>query len=165
MPKSGIGIDGLLRIQQEQVYGTPIMTTPIYLPILPDTEFLYDNQRIENANQQGSRLHQISNQGRKVVTGAINMDAYPDLLGIVFNLLLGASTDSGDAETGFGHYWLSPDSGVRILTSSTVEQFKGADTGDQYAGFTVTGITISSDNQGNQKIAITGVGQEKKVLF
>ena len=79
MTESGIGVDGLLRIQRETTYGTPVMSSPIYLPILPDTDILYDNQRIENANQIGSRIKQLPNEGRKLVSGAINMDAYPDL--------------------------------------------------------------------------------------
>ena len=161
MTVSGIGIDGLLRIQQEVVWGTAIIDAPTFLPIMPDSDFVYDNQRIENANQIGSRIKQLPNEGRKVVTGNINMDVYPDILGKVFNLLLGASVDAGAAETAYTHYWFSPDSGVRIPTSWTVEQFKGADTGAQFAGVMVTAITITSDNQGNQKIAMTCVGKNR----
>lgn len=157
MTRTGIGQDGLLRIGKESVYGTPVTPT-VYLPITPETKITAEIADIENNNQIGSRLKQEPNAGRATVTGSIALDQVPDLMGTMFSWFLGASANAGSAGVGYTHTWLSPVSGESAGLIYTVQQYIGADLGDEFASVTIKSMTLKSDNSGNQAMTIDVVG-------
>lgn len=158
--KNLLGVDGYFRFQKEAAYGTAIDNAMSCLAILPDTMLNASIANIENANVINSRLKQAPNAGRRIVTGEIKADIYPDQLGAFINGLLGLSADAGDANAAYTHTWLLPITGERILTSFTMEQALGAQTARQFKGCTITGITIASDTEKNQTITLRVTGQD-----
>lgn len=159
--KNNLGADGYLRIQQEQVYGTGIVSSMTFIPQMADTAIKAMISDIENTNVIASRLKQAPNAGRKVITGQIKCDIYPDLMGKFINWLLGASSNSGaSADAGYVHTWLVPISGERITTSYTVEQALGEALARKFVGMSCVKIVIASDNEKNQTITADLVGYD-----
>lgn len=159
--KNNLGTDGYLRVQKEAAYGTGVTNAMTFIPQLPDTSLKSSIANIENANVINSRLKQAPNAGRKVVTGELKTDIYPDQMGMLINWLLGASTNAGaSVDTGYTHTWLVPLSGERIATSFTVQQAIGEALARQFVGMTCTKIVITSDNEKNQTITLSLVGKD-----
>lgn len=158
--RNAIGAEGYCRFQQEVTYGNGIMTSPIYLPILPDTLIKGWTELIEKGNVINSRLKQNADLGRKIVEGVLTLDIYPDLAGKFFNWLLGLSSNAGGATTGYVHTWLAPANGTeRIATCYTLEQAIGEQLATQYEGCILKTLTIKSDNQKNITISAELVGE------
>jgi len=156
---TGLGHDGYLRIKKESVYGTPVTTSMVDLPVIPGTLFKGYPELIENSNIIASRLKQDPNQGRLIRTGSIEMDAWPTLLGHFCELHWGTSANAGDASAGYTHTWLAPVSGTNSGVSWTVQQAVGASVADQFDGVVSDSLTFSSDTSGNIKLAGEFVGQ------
>jgi len=156
---AGLGLDGYLRMQNEAVYGTAITAGMTDVKQLPETLITLNNMNIDNANVIASRVKQDPDTGRKRVEGAIEMDQDPTIMGEIYEWLLGAATSTGAATTGYTHTWLSPITGLQAGTSKTIQQAIGGNTVDQFDGVVATGLTLTSDNEGNQKASIPVVGQ------
>ena len=156
---AGLGLDGYLRIQNEGAYGTPLVDGMTDVKQLPETLITLNNMNIENANVIGSRIKQAPDTGRKRVEGTIELDQDPTIMGEVYEWLLGAAASSGAATTGYTHIWLSPITGSEAGTSKTIQQAIGGNTVDQFDGCVATGLTLTSDNESNQKCSIPVVGQ------
>lgn len=148
---AALGADGYFRIQKESTYNTGVTNAMTDIAVKPDTMIKKVVKRIERENTIASRLKEAPQAGRVMIAGEIVMDQNPAILGKFFEQLLGASSDAGSATVGYTHTWLCPISGQRIATSMTIQQAIGANEADQFNGSSVTGMTLSSDNEGNQE--------------
>ena len=151
-----LGQDGYIRVQKEAVYGTPIMTTPIYLPVV-DGALRFIQEQIDKQNIINNRVGQLPQKGRKKVgVDDITLQIAPDLVGLFMELCFGASTNSGSGA--ITHTWLVPKTGESCGASWTVEQALGGDTANQYAGVKCTKLLCKSDNEGIVTITLSLVG-------
>lgn len=157
MAISGLGVDSYYRVQLESSYGTAVTNSMISIPAYTDSSFKAVHSNIENSNLISSRLLQSPNSGRVKCTGEIKMDMHPTLIGSFFRKFLGASSNSGSGA--ITHTWLCPISGTRNSSSFTLQQAKGRDTAEQYAGCVVTGISIEVDTEKNATITFRVVAK------
>jgi hypothetical protein len=158
MGNTGLGQDGYFRVQKEAVYGTAITDGMTLWPVKPGSLITAFNTPIENQNIISSRLVQTPDAGRSMRTGDITLDMYPDLMGLILNILLGTSSDAADGSA-YVHTWLMPITGERIAKSLTVQQAMGGDLADQFDGVMITGISITMNNESNAEITVRMVGQ------
>lgn len=157
---SGLGLDGYLRVQKEDTYGTDKTDGMTDLKILPETDIIVDNQSIEVNNQVASRIRQDDDKlGRVVVSGTLELEQDPTTIGLVMDAILDQKAVTGDAATGYTHAYYPTMTGQTSYNSLTVQQAKGSNLADQYSGVVGTGFTISSDNEGAQKLSVPIVGQ------
>jgi hypothetical protein len=151
-----LGQDGYIRVMKEAVYGTPVMTSPVYLPVV-EGALRFVQEQIEKQNLINNRVGQLPQAGRKKVgVDDITLQLAPDLMGLFMQLCFGVSENSGSGA--ITHTWLIPVSGESCGASWTVEQAIGADTANQYAGIKCTKFVIKSDNEGIMTIALSLVG-------
>jgi hypothetical protein len=161
MANTGLGQDGYVWYQKEAAFGTEIATTKIFVPAKAGSLIKSTVEMIENANIIQSRTKQAPNLGRQVVNGEVVLDAYPDMLGGLFELLLGGAATAGVVDSTYTHTWLVPITGENIGESATFGQAIGGDTEDRYDGVTVTGMSFSQGNDGNLELTLRLVGQDQ----
>lgn len=159
MAITGLGQDGYVRIQKESSYGVAVYSDMTFLPAKAGSSFVSKIEKIENSNIVSSRLKQLPNNGREVSTFEIQMSIYPDLVGTLINMLLGASDDGTVTDGTYTHTWLMPNSGNIVGNSFTMEVAKGGDTATRYAGCVINMLKIASDTQNNITLTISGVAQ------
>jgi hypothetical protein len=158
MALTGIGKNGYLLLEKETTYNTPA-TDAMELVPWKEGAVKATVAQIENNNVIGCRLKQEPDKGRIAITGELTFDQHPDILGMLFDLFLGAATNSGTATTGFTHRWLTPLAGAKVDRSFTIRQAFGDDLAKQFSGCRITAITLASDSEGNQTIALTLFGK------
>ncbi len=163
---TGLGLDGYVRIQKEAVYDTDIVSAMTDLKILPESLISVQNQIIEVNNQVASRIKQDPDTaGRIVVNGTLEVELDPTTLGLLLDVFLDQSAVTGDATDGYTHTYLPKITGDGTDNSATIQQAIGGNLADQFSGCVITGMTLSSDNEGNQKasLAVTGKGHTADV--
>jgi len=149
MTRTGIGQDGYFRLQKEVAFGTDIVTSMTDIPLKEGLTKGF-SEMIENANFQGSRMKQEPDAGRTVCPlASLKMDYYPDLVGAIYQLFLGAASSSSEVDSTYTHTWLIPKTGERIGNSFTAQQAVGIDLVDQFAGCTISALVLEADTQGN----------------
>ena len=157
---TGLGLDGYVRIQKEVAYGTDIVTAMTDLKILPESLMMVTNQIIEVNNQVASRVKQDPDTaGRIAVTGTIEMEQDPATIGAIYDIFLDQVAVTGDATDGYLHAYTPKMTGDGTDNSATIQQAIGSNLADQYAGCVITGMTLASDNEGNQKASLRIAGQ------
>ena len=155
---TGIGKNGYLLLEKETEYNTPAVDAMELMP-WKEGAVKATVAQIENDNVIGCRLKQTPDAGRISVTGELTFDQHPDILGLLLDLFLGAAADSGSASTGYKHTWLTPLAGAKVDRSFTVRQAFGEDLAKQFSGCRITAVTLASDSEGNQTIALTLFGK------
>lgn len=156
LTRSGIGQDGYVRIQKETTFNTAATSSMTLIPALADSSFQLEDANIENANVMSTRLKQAPDLGRRSVKFTLKLNLSFPLIGTLFNLLLGTSTNSGTGA--YVHTWLAPTSGLRIGKSFTMEVALGSDNAEQLTGCTFTTFGLSCDNSGQVIVTMEGVG-------
>ena len=160
MSITGLGQDGSIKVQKEAVYKTPLTASQAFLPWVQGV-IKHVVEQIEVQNMIGSRIQQDPVAGRKSVkSDEVVLEIPADLAGLYLELGLGALVTVTDTPVAGAntHTGLIPIDGENCGASWTVEQFIGADTGEQFAGVKCIGFKIAWDNQGTTKFHLMLVG-------
>lgn len=159
MAKIGVGQSGYTLIQKETVYGTPVSTSMTTLMAKDGSKFDAYPQPIANESINGVRLKQQNSIGQTKTAIELNQDHYPTLIGLMQNLFLGTSADSGPLDSAYTHRWFVPISGNTIGKSATIRNAKGDALACQFAGVVFSKWTLKADNQKNIESNFEAVAQ------
>lgn len=156
----GLGEDGYIGVQKETAYKTQTVSSLTYLPV-SEGSIMYERKRIEQKNIINSRIRQKEDLGRETVGPSdLTMPLNPSLMGMLFNLFIGAETAvTGDgSSTAYAHTFLMPITGTNAGVSWTLRQAIGAALADQFNGIKATKIMIKTDNEKNIMATISLIG-------
>jgi hypothetical protein len=159
MAKIGVGQSGYTLIQKETIYGTAVSTSMTTLMTKDGSKFDAYPKAIENKSVNGVRLKLPNTLGQIKAALELNQDHYPTLIGLMQNLFLGTSADSGPLDSAYTHRWFVPISGNTIGKSATIRNAKGDALACQFAGVTLTKWTLKADSQNNVESNFEAVAQ------
>lgn len=157
----GLGQDGFFRYQKEAVYGTPIVSSLIDVPVKEGTNLDGYQEFIENQNIMNDRTMQEPDLGRARRPFTIIMDGWVTLLGGFLELFNGGATSAADgaADGSYDHYWLAIITGERVGESFTGQLARGDNTADQADGCVIDEMIVEGNTEGNIQYTFNGVGQ------
>lgn len=152
-----LGIDGYLKIQAEETWGTAVTDSMTDFPYMEGATAITHIAQVERQNAFKSRLLQKPSLGRKMAGLEVPFELNPALVGQVLNLFLGAASSTGTGA--ITHTFSIPLTGERVGKSFTAQFAQGADLADQITGCVITGLTIDGDSEGNVKASIKCVAK------
>jgi len=157
----GLGQDGFLRWKPESVYGTPVISSMIDLPVKEGTNFDQYQAFIENATGMNDRTRQDPDLGRKMRPFSLIMNAYVTRIGDLLTQFGGAATSAADgaADGSYDHYWLAVVTGERVGKSFTSQFARGDNTCDQCAGNVINEHILTTDTDSNLEFTFNGAGK------
>lgn len=154
-----LGSDSYLRIQKETSWGSAITSAMTLLPIVDGTTVNTIIEHLPDNSMRGNRLRGVPTAGITAVTGTIQIEAYPTLIGHVLLNLLGTSANA-TVDTGvYMHTWLCPVTGDRAGTSWTIQVARGGDLAEQITGAKITKVSIESAPKDKVKLSLDFIGK------